>query len=519
MKRMLLLFFVLVLAACGGDDKTGNRTQGGTAAPRISVVAPQQVAVGEKVEVVGSNFAGGQAGQVLLRFEGQFIDDQGQEHPIDQTFEAQVEDSTRVSWTMWPDVVFHPEGNRLGYFLGEIQAINQGLDGSQRASDGYRVKMDVGPSLLVRVLRPARSQCPMVVRATNGDLPLSIAVEALGFEPGSEAAPLEFTWTFGLEGFEVSPNFGTFDSEQRIESARGVGTATVVERVTSGTLSGLQDASGCDGVSGDPDMGVSTLTSFITGLCRENQKGERQLLFKTVSDFLSVPGLKVLRTRKIETDGRPSHVQAPISVIVRDVQGRTGSLAIPIDVHPPVEIKRDASRDRILMRDEAVKIQDDVTVGGLPTEVSLRESKSEQRNIEAGHNLSPSYYNQLGFIYGTNLTWTFGFDVRTGSTKSEDSAVDTSVQVPAGWCLSYYRQAEQVAIHAQLIGHTACGQREEAGELVYKVWQWQREPATSPSGCPAPITQLKQPGPCVSGCEVIRREGAASSVAPGNGSM
>lgn len=109
--------------------------------------------------------------------------------------------------------------------------------------------------------------------------------------------------------------------------------------------------------------------------------------------------------------------------------------------------------------------------------------------------------------------------MRQGLTRSEDSTDDTSVEVPPGWCHSYYRQAEQVAVHVKLVAHATCGESFDAGEDFVKVWQWQRESTTSPDGCPAPIRKLKLRGPCVSGCEVSRREGAASSVAPGSGSM
>jgi hypothetical protein len=491
----------IALVGCGGDGEPSVMPGHGPASPHISVVAPQQVAVGETVEIVGDNFVNPQNGKPLLQFRGQFIDEQGLEHPFERMIEPDYHESTRLSWKMWPDVVFHPEGNRLGYFLGEVTVINNGLDGSRRASPAYRVKIDVQPSLLIRALRPAGTNCPSVVTATNEDLPLTVAVEALGFQPGSEGQPLEFTWSFGLEHLDVKPtNYGTWDLET---ASAKEGMVTVVDRVTAGNLSGIQDASGCQAAF-QPDTGRSSISAFLDGLCRENTEGEKQFLFQFLDDVRAVPGFKVLRTRKIAEDNQRGEVQAPITVAVRDAHGRSARLAMPLDVFKPVSLIRDAARDRIIHRDQIVRLQDEVAPGNLPTQVTLRESRSEQKTIDNGHNLSPSGWTQLGYIRGLNLSWAFGIDQREGRSSSQDIGIDVTQEVPPGFCMSYYRQAEQVRRYAKVVGHGVCGQVEDYGELYIDDWQWSREVSTATGGCPAPSSQLRPAGPCYQGCESVK---------------
>lgn len=509
MKRVAILSAFVALVGCGGDQSLTPIAQVvGSASPRISVVAPQAVAVGDAVEVVGANFVNPQYGKALIQFKGQFIDDQGQEYPFERMVEGTYHDSNRLSWKVWPDVVFHPDGNRLGYFLGEVTVINNGLDGSRRASSAYRVKLDIEPSLLLRSLRPTGASCPTVVTATHEDMPLSVAVEALGFAAASESSPLEFTWSFGLENLDVKPDdYGIWDF-QTAEATEGL--VTVTETVTSGTMSGLQDASGCQ-TAYSPDIGRSGLSAFLDGLCRENTKGQKQFVFKFLDDVRAVPGFKVLRTRKIAADDQRGQVQAPITIAVRDRRGQTAYLSVPLDIYKPVSMIRDAVRDRIIHRDQIVRLQDEVAPGNLPTQVTLREGQSEQKTIDNGHNVSPSGYSQLGYIRGMNLSWAFGIDQREGRSSSKDIGIDVTQEVPPGFCLSYYRQAEQVRRYAKLVGHGVCGEVEDYGDAYIDDWQWSREVATVAGACPAPSTQLKPAGPCYQGCESVKVAPAGSA--------
>lgn len=513
MRNLILL--TLAAAApwfgCGGGGSGFGLGSGGEAAPRISAVSPAQLRVGDHITVIGSGFMTPNEGKTYLQLRGRYFDDAGAEHPYERTVEPELVGGSELRWKVWPDVVFHPEGNRLGYFLGEARVVNESLDGAKRVSGGHNVKFEVKPSLVLRVLRPNRRPTAsviaspntgcgqMVVSSTTEDTPFTVGVEALGLMPGSQSQPLVFTWNLLLEHLVVKN--GSYGTVNTSTEQRDKGTVTVVDEITNGALfSALTDASGCQVPA---TSGLNFFEQLVHSLCRDGPTGERQYLFKVIDDVVVASGgLKELKTRVVPPESPDGHAQAAITVSAQDASGASASLNIPLDIYRQFVIRRDATRDQIVEREPIKKIDESIQSSMLEIDVRYHESQSEHKSIDTGMSVSPSTRGNIGFIYAVDLTMAFNVDVRQSTSSSQDSGREVSQRVPPGMCITYYRQAEKVRRFARVITHGACGEQRDEGEIFVDDWQWQREVANG-RGCPATSKALKPPGPCYDNCDVV----------------
>lgn len=515
-----LLLLPTLLAACGGSGAENNNNDARAtpvAKPVVTLASPPALAVGDEMQVVGKGFVDPQHGRTLLVLRGRYYDPQGQAYPgapIDLKVEPRYVNSTQLAWRMLPNVVFHPEGNKLGRFVGEVRVINQSADGTEAISAPISVGVEIKPSIVVRALRPQGSDCRLVVSATTEDQPLSIAVEAVGLTPGATTAPLTFSWTFLREHLSVGDTFGVFDT-----ASDNTGTFTIDDVVRQGAGSALQDASNCAG--GLPPTSTSPriedyVANFLQEQCRANAAGEKRFVFKALNDLAGTEaGLKSLRTRKIVagdgltqnavSDSRDGHVVTQIGVRATDAQGRSAQLVIPLDIFQTVVMRRDTGADRIV-EFEAPEMVGSCIPGGIQQrQISYRETTGASRQRGKDVNLSPQFGGQIGFVRGLNFSVGFGVSENSSVSTNTDFGRDVSSDIFPGYYAQFYRQAVKIHRVARLTWHDKCGSAADMGEAILVDWDFTAEVATGPSGsdgsgCP-PRSHLPPVGPCKNGCQ------------------
>ncbi|MBK8481823.1 MAG: hypothetical protein IPL40_11685 [Proteobacteria bacterium] len=481
------------------------------------MASPPAMAVGQDLQVVGQGFVDPQRGRSLLVISGRYFDPQGQAYPgapINLKVEAHFVNSTQLTWRMLPNIVFHPDGNKLGRFVGEVRVLNQYADGNEALSAPVSVGIEIKPSLVVRALRPQGSDCRLVVSATTEDQPLSIAVEAVGLLPGTPTTPLTFSWTFLREHLSVGDTFGVFDTV-----SDNSGAFTIDDVVRQGAGSALQDASSCAGgippTSASPRM-EDYVFNFLQEQCRANASGEKRFLFKALNDLAGTEaGIKTLRTRKIVSgDGlaenavsnsRDGHVVTQIGIRATDAQGSSAQIVIPLEIFQTVVMRRDTSADRIVEFEAPEMVGSCIPGGVQQRQISYRENQGTSRQRGKDVNLSPQFGGQLGFVRGLNFSMGFGVSENSSVSTTADFGRDVSSDLFPGFYAQYYRQAVKIDRVARLTWHDKCGSAADMGEAILVDWDFTAEVATGPSGkdgsgCPPP-SHLPPVGPCRNGCQ------------------
>ena len=496
-----------LLTACSDDrtEQTAIDTDDGGSGPVILGVSPRTLHVGDEITVTAQDLQASETGRTYLRITGYYFDDAGEQHAFDRKVAPALSGDT-LTWRVWPDVVFHPQGNRIGYFFGTVRIVQEGQDQSRQVSEGYPVQFYVAPSLVLRALRATRDSLlglsepcgDMIVPATVEGVPLAVAVEAVGLVPGSAEAPVEFSWRLPPDGVRVrSDGWDAFYAPQELKREASI---TVTDRAADGTLlSALVGDSVCDGpIPSEP----AWWAELVRRTCGDDASSKRQYLFRlagwpaAVSDDLD----ELVAAPPPEGSGLQ---QATISVEAIDARGTQARLSVPLDVYRRYSFDRDASLDRIAEREPVVMAADPIPPTDVPTEARFYENQTEQRPIEMGMSVSPATRGSVGLIYA--LDSILGVhDPRDLTRNSSQYVRDISQSVPPGMCATFYRQAEKVRRVARVTRRGACGEQVDDGEVFIDDWQWSREIAIALE-CPAPSTELKPAGPCEKDCDAIKR--------------
>lgn len=467
MRARSLFLLGALLVACGGGEGTDPVTGPQTppwenTKPALYVASPGALSVGEKLEILGKDFIQPDRGYPVIVFKGTYFDDQNASHTVDLQAKAKCVGSVdgklacaKLAWSLWPNIVFHPTGDKLGYFLGSVAVINVGNDGSQKVSDRLQVKLEVRPSLIPRMARPTNAACQAVVDSTLEDTPMGFVVEAVGLRPASEDNPIIFYWSFLLEQWQVSTSYNTMNPDSIMPDK---GAIMLEEQVTSGRTSSLQDG------------------------------GDRNFLLKIGSDMFGSARLKTLKTGKIPDDS-PGGFATTVNVAAMDASGKTVQLSMPVQVHPVATMHYDGEQ-KIAQRFPPVQVSDCIPGGDIGRNVSYSEDKAESRsrsmsfqyNASVGLQFAPIPSNP--FALGINFSAGFGVDVGASVSTSKSKGMNISGQVLPGEFGVFYRQTTMVYRIGKLIGHNACGQTADLGEAILTDWMFTPELATGPSCTP-----------------------------------
>ncbi|MCA9666867.1 MAG: hypothetical protein KC503_14810 [Myxococcales bacterium] len=464
----LTALFALTVSACGDvgytppnpfnpNDPTQPTTPWVNTPPSIHVASPGTMSVGDDMTILGNHFVEPKYGDVRVIFKGTFTDDQGQSNPVDMEVEPEWKSAAKLTWKLYPNVVFHPQGDRLGQFLGEVRVINKGKDGSLTQSNSLPVRVSIGPSLIPRVVRPHNSNCQSVVTGTLENTGFTLTVEAIGLRAATADTPLNFNWTLLRQNWTVAFSYGSFDPDSVLPKQ---GAVTIEERVTSGRSSAIQDG------------------------------GNKNFFIKIGNDLIGNSRLKTLKTAPIPAEAQnQGHYNATVNVAVQDAAGKTARISIPIKVRPQAELIYDGA-SKIAERFPPSMVSDCIPGGDIGRNVSYREDNSESRSRGMSFNYNASAGLTLGlpsnpFALGLNLSAGFGVDVNASVSTTQSKALDISGQILPGQYAAFYRQTTRVYRIGRIVGNNQCGASLDLGEAILTDWIFTPELAHGAS-CPPP---------------------------------
>ena len=441
-----------------GSPDGGDPNAWSNPTPVLMVVSSQgDIAVGDAVSLIGNQFIPPLRGKNIVHFRGVFSDVNGQQHPVDKTFTARHQDPTKLSWRLYPDIVFHPDGNRLGEFIGEVQVANEARGGDVKTSEWHAYRVAIKPSLVLRMAQPTAESCQApVVPATTEKTPFQMRVEAIGLKSGEENAPMRFQWTFLAKHWDIeSTNYGKFFNPE-----------TMVEERTAITLEQDVEFGSSSSVKPDP-------SSFF--------------LVKVAEDLFGDQSIKKLETKPVPSDG--NDYNAVVAVQAIDANGKAATLQVSLEVFRNASVQYDGT-EYIAQRFAPVLVRHCMPGGLNGRQVEYDESESETRSRTMGYNFNANAALNLGlpknpFSLGLNLTAAFGTNTEATISTTESTSLRTNATVLAGQQGVFYRQTSKVHRVATILGHTACGVQADLGEAILIDWLFTPE-FVQGTECPPP---------------------------------
>ena len=436
--------------------------------PSVSMVAPSALIVGQSMSVLGNNFLSQDEGRVMLHFKGEYYEEGGGTTPVDAEFNTQVQSNRKLTWNMWPNVVFAKDRRSLGQFVGTVSAINLGKDGGEGLrSAPVNVSLVVKPSIIVSAFKPIGESCGSVVGGTHEDKPMHMVVEAVGLRPASPDNPITFTWTFlrsqwqlryGYDNLDIS----TVDPETSPVQAR--------HTLTSGTQSSLMDG-------GDGPHVTLQIGSEMFGT---NDKE------------------KLTKLKTIALPDEANSMPASVSVRAVDASGKSARVTIPFTIRREVAL-RYKENEHIAEIFTPTMVQACSFGGDIGTDVQYSEGTSQERSRSMSYNWNVNAsvgFNPFAIFGGGGAAWFlqftlsagFGMNVEERVSSSQSTNFSLSGHILPGEAGAYYRQLIKKHHIGYLVGYTACGEAHELGEAILTNWVWAADLARGPT-CP-PQTNL-----------------------------
>lgn len=475
---------------CGGttDPATGpnGKKRWENRKPTLMVASPYELSVGEDVKILGKDFITAKYGKPVLLFQGRFFDDQGKTHKVNLQKDVKIVDTenksdwrTKLKWKMWPNVVFHPNGDHLGTFIGEVRVANVAKDGSREVSDGLPVKFQIKPSLIPRVVRPINGCNSNVLTKSLGSEKFVLAVEALGLRKGTEENPLVFHWSFIGKDWDVEFNYGVFNVDSVFKKT---GSFVLQDKVKKGRYSVVSDP----GAVKLP-FGIPAPTNAL------------KFLVKAGSDLLGSSSLKKLSTRKVSEANKgkdqADSYNTTVNVAAVDASGKSAVLAIPLAIYKQATLHYDGTQ-KLAERLQPQMVSECIPGGDIGRYVTYREDKAETRQRGMAFQYNANAGLTLGlpsnpFALALNLSAGFGVDVNASVSSSKSRALDMNGQILPGDYGVFYRQTTKVYRIGKLVGHTKCGGTVNLGDAILTDWIWSPDLATG-SSCP-PKPNLPKP--------------------------
>ena len=150
--RLLALATTLPLVACAGGDTEPSELE----APVVIGLSKTEVGIGERIDVIGGNFANGPRQRTDLLLEGEYVTESGTTYPVSMEVETYWEDGNTLVWQHFGpySIPFSPTGDELGEFRGTVTAINVDEDLElEEHSDPAPIVLRTKPSIVIRNLQ------------------------------------------------------------------------------------------------------------------------------------------------------------------------------------------------------------------------------------------------------------------------------------------------------------------------------------------------------------------------------
>jgi hypothetical protein len=474
--RKRIVCSCLVLAACAAGEGPKSHGPGPDPGytlktPRLVAVSPDRWALGDTVQVVGSDFIDPAHGQLVLHFKGHFMDDQG----ANQNYEGDVSlsylDAGHAQFVFGPSVFFSPTGDHLGSFTGSARVISQynvnGQPTDRRDSNELSSSITVAPSVLLETLHSVDEGCEGVSGETIVNQNLAIGVRPLGLG-GAAAARITFISptiqaTYSAGGDQMSANATSSNGSNTIEVALG------------GDLSVLLDPK-----HQPVPVHLSAPVSFG---------------FTQTQDVI----LSALTTGPV---GGPGANVASIGV---EIEGGGGQVqrVVALNVFNQGEILPYDGNTNLVERYAAQQVSGCFPGGDQGRELQYNESQSESHSRHLGAHFNMEESESLGFTVGGGFSFFDLFSINASTTSemrwSQSYGMDVAAEVQSSTSIGTvfsghilptyfgvcYRQTERVERKIGLVLHTACGRHGQIGEAVLTDWNYGVDIAVGPT-CPPP---------------------------------
>ena len=461
-KLILTGVTLLVATACGGLEEDFQGTDPAPSSwvnkkPSLLMATPTALAVGETLTVYGKDFVNQAHGTVVIRFKGTYYDSKGGTNSVDYQTKAKFENTGKLTWDLWPNVIFSSSGDKLGRFVGQVIVLNQGNDGSYKYSESLPVALTIKPSVIPRVARPMNSGCASVVSHTLENQAMAFTVEALGLRDATKDNPLTFYWTFRAEQWKVAFDYGTGMNPDSVFPKKGF--FVIEDRITSGRVSTVSDG------------------------------GPKNFLLKVGSDLWGSTRLKELKTGSIPTAGNNMPISANV-VVVDPTNSKTIRLTLKLTIHRKAELDY-RGEQKMAQRYPAQRVSGCMPGQDIGRDVVYSEGSHESRsraisfnwNVGVGGNLAPIPGNP--FALGINFNVGFGVNINSQVSTDQSKSLQLSGHILPGEYGSFYRQTTKWYRIGKIMVHTKCGQSYHAGNAIVTDWTFTPELATGPT-CPPP---------------------------------
>lgn len=164
--------------------------QGPVNGPTITAVSTNNLVLGETIEFFGHDFLYDEQGTTRVRFEGQFVANDGTVVPVHSDFSVAFngEELSGEKRQVLALPRFGPFNNpftddsRIGTFTGKVRPVTE--DGEALVTEGkaLETRIDIGPSITIEDFQPLEADCGApVLRALPG-IPYKLRVKASGIK-------------------------------------------------------------------------------------------------------------------------------------------------------------------------------------------------------------------------------------------------------------------------------------------------------------------------------------------------
>ena len=146
--------------------------------PEIVAVAPTQLAVGDRIQVIGQGMVPPDYGSMTLRLSGKFVGEGATREGtlFDAELALEYVNPGIAELEFGPDVIFSQYGDEIGVFTGTATIISRAGEQEKRSSE-QPVTFQVMPSLIIEELHSVDANCAPVTAGTVGDVTVTPPVQ------------------------------------------------------------------------------------------------------------------------------------------------------------------------------------------------------------------------------------------------------------------------------------------------------------------------------------------------------
>ncbi len=480
-----LLLLTLILSACSSST-TPSASDAGTntstkpydlKTPQLTAVTPSSVAVGDTVQVLGTNFIPADQGTSTLEFAGQFED--WEDNPqVKTSVDLKVVDSGHATFVYGPNNIFSA-ADTTGTFKGQVRVRSQAKDGREATSATINANVDVGPSIIVTALHSVDDQCVGVTAATLAQTNLALGAKVIGIGGSSADEPIHFKISFASPGlssqYVPDGNYNIWPPANPASIADGApGDNYFNMDVTSGNELFINPRVKQTPVRIYPPVQLGHSAQSTTGTLYRFMTGAYGGLGYATANFT------------IEATNARGSVRRSVS----------------LSIYNPGEAKPYDGTFRVAEVFPATLAVDCVSGGDTGRELTLTDTRGETRSTSLNFTWNSQVGSSsqfggagsagVGFIqgsanyeHGQNWTQVFGHDVNSTISSEKSFSEALNIHVLPTYFAVLYRQASRIERSLDVVLHNACGQSLPAGKAILTDWLFRYDAAQGPD-CPPP---------------------------------